>query len=440
MTDPSDTTADSKRSLRRHQAEIEPLSLLQWFAAQNNETKCYWADRQGDVEIAAVGCVESIDQANTQSFRQAIAIIQDRLRQSPSGLRYYGGRCFDFENVDSSQWHGFGPYRFIVPEYEIIRSGQTFILAVNNVEGSEVEIEQLKQKIVVDGQGKNSPAPKNRGLLSRQDVPPEPDWLQTAQQVVEMIGDEAVDKVVLAQRADLTTGSPVNPVELLNQIKTASTQTYSFLFQFPKSHTFLGASPECLFRKSGRDIFSEAIAGTRPVDSDCQVNEQLQDQLRQSAKESREHGFVADNIQAALQTICDDVSCTVSNQILQTASVQHLYSRYQGKLSEKTDISQIIDALHPTAAVNGLPSKKAADMIRTLEPFSRGWYAAPVGWIGADQAEFAVAIRSALVDAKGTISVYSGAGLVKDSDPEQEWVETELKKQLILNAVKSLIS
>jgi menaquinone-specific isochorismate synthase len=79
-------------------------------------------------------------------------------------------------------------------------------------------------------------------------------------------------------------------------------------------------------------------------------------------------------------------------------------------------------------------------MIRTLEPFSRGWYAAPVGWIGADQAEFAVAIRSALVDAKGTISVYSGAGLVKDSDPEQEWVETELKKQLILNAVKSLIS
>ena len=73
-----------------------------------------------------------------------------------------------------------------------------------------------------------------------------------ARTIIETIGAEVVEKVVLAQRADLITGSPVNPVELLNQIKTASTQTYSFLFQFPKSHTFLGASPECLFRKSGR--------------------------------------------------------------------------------------------------------------------------------------------------------------------------------------------
>jgi menaquinone-specific isochorismate synthase len=88
--------------------------------------------------------------------------------------------------------------------------------------------------------------------------------------------------------------------------------------------------------------------------------------------------------------------------------------------------AEVLRALHPTPAVGGYPGVEALEEIRALEPFDRGWYAGPVGWIGADAAEFAVGIRSGLVRGN-TLALFSGAGIVAGSAPEGEWAEIEQK-------------
>jgi menaquinone-specific isochorismate synthase len=112
--------------------------------------------------------------------------------------------------------------------------------------------------------------------------------------------------------------------------------------------------------------------------------------------------------------------------ILKLNQVQHLYTQCQGILKPDLTDADILPKLHPTPAVGGFPRTQALQLIEELEPFARGWYAAPVGWVGFDCAEFAVAIRSGLVDLDRLL-LFAGAGIVIGSQPEAEWAEIENK-------------
>jgi len=94
----------------------------------------------------------------------------------------------------------------------------------------------------------------------------------------------------------------------------------------------------------------------------------------------------------------------------------------------------LMQALHPSPAVGGVPTNKAIAYLREHEPFDRGWYAGPVGWVGPESGEFAVAIRSGLVRGN-TLSLYSGAGIVDGSTPDGEWSEIETKLSNALSAL-----
>ena len=96
--------------------------------------------------------------------------------------------------------------------------------------------------------------------------------------------------------------------------------------------------------------------------------------------------------------------------------------------------ADIVSTLHPTPAVGGSPTREAVAWIRANEPFARGWYAGPIGWVGYDSSEFAVAIRSALIDGT-SLSVYTGAGIVPGSDPAREWQEIEDKMGTFLHVL-----
>jgi menaquinone-specific isochorismate synthase len=114
--------------------------------------------------------------------------------------------------------------------------------------------------------------------------------------------------------------------------------------------------------------------------------------------------------------------------LLRLAKKQHLRSNVQGSLKRDVDDCMLLSRLHPTPAVGGYPTENALPEIARIEPFNRGWYAGPVGWIGADDAEFAVAIRSGFIEDK-TLSLFSGAGIVRGSEPGEEWCELENKIQ-----------
>ena len=119
---------------------------------------------------------------------------------------------------------------------------------------------------------------------------------------------------------------------------------------------------------------------------------------------------------------------------MKLSKLQHLLMKFSGLLKEKTQDSDILESIHPTPAVGGVPSEKASAEIENIENFDRGWYAGPVGWIGKDEAEFAVAIRSGLVF-ENELYLYSGAGIVEGSNPENEWEEIENKIAGFMNAL-----
>ena len=173
-------------------------------------------------------------------------------------------------------------------------------------------------------------------------------------------------------------------------------------------------------------VLAEAIAGTRPRGKTVREDEGLEGELLNSQKELEEHRFVAGFIESAMNSICTDVRKISSEEVLKLKNVQHIITRFTGcSFRDQTPLS-IAQVLHPTPAVGGYPASGIADYLKQAEPFRRGWYAAPIGWMNKKNADFAVGIRSALVNGN-SLHVFAGAGIVRQSNVHAEWKETEKK-------------
>ena len=181
---------------------------------------------------------------------------------------------------------------------------------------------------------------------------------------------------------------------------------------------------------------TEALAGTVTKEALKADDHTASELLLNSEKDVREHRFVKDTVYRELQPICSDIDMEETVQVLQLSHLAHLYTRCRAKLKpEFRNDSTVLRQLHPTPAVGGVPREGSMRLILSIEPFCRGWYAAPVGWMSHEAAEFAVGIRSALVS-DGKVYLYSGAGLVEGSDPYSEWEEVDQKIGEILAIMK----
>jgi menaquinone-specific isochorismate synthase len=161
----------------------------------------------------------------------------------------------------------------------------------------------------------------------------------------------------------------------------------------------------------------------------------LAETLFDSHKEREEHRFVIDQIRRKLEPIMPELGIPHEPHILKLKNVQHLRTPISGKLKNGENVLDLVQLLHPTPAVAGTPTNHAMAVIRKLEPHDRGWYSGPVGWIDPKgDGDFFVALRSALVK-EGESHVFAGGGIVSESLPDQEWLETELKLQPIITAL-----
>jgi menaquinone-specific isochorismate synthase len=127
-----------------------------------------------------------------------------------------------------------------------------------------------------------------------------------------------------------------------------------------------------------------------------------------------------------LNPLCRETSRVGDTSVMKLSQLQHLWTPITGILKEGIGDDRLLDILHPTPAMGGTPRREAMEMIRRLEPFDRGLYAAPWGFGSSAGIEYAVTIRSALV-VDDVVSVFAGAGIVAGSDPDQEWRELDSK-------------
>lgn len=195
----------------------------------------------------------------------------------------------------------------------------------------------------------------------------------------------------------------------------------------------IGASPETLVRVRGGDLFTRVLAGTAARGATKPLDAEAAESLSASGKNSREHALAVESALASLAEV--GVEPAESEPFtLQLPNLWHLATDITGSIGDAT-VFEVMDALHPTAAVGGTPTAEALPRIRRIEGLDRMRYAGPVGWVdAAGNATWAIALRGAEVAANGTIRAFAGAGIVEGSDPAAELRETEIKFRPIRDA------
>ena len=409
----------------RIEIPVEQTDPLAWLAAQRGGAKLYWRDRDGANEIAGLG---TADVALTADLTELKDRLGRRLRESgsSSGSRYFGGLRFDperGEDTRADEWDSFGAARFVLPRVEVLKRSKQYFVAVNRTRNDRNEdIVAALAKLQRPGPFDAVTHRPHTGT----DSPDRDGWIESVNRALDLIGRGAAQKLVLARKRRLLFDTTPNPWTLLDRLRSSTENCFLFGVLSGSDYTFIGATPERLYRRDNNLIESEALAGTRPRGESADDDHRLASELAASTKERWEHRLVISGIHDALFALCEECTVDDTTAPVKLARLQHLRTGLSGRLKPNITDIDILEGLHPSAAVGGYPSRKAVALLRGLEPFDRGWYAGPVGWVGNDRAEFAVGIRSALVSAK-EIDLYSGAGIVSGSDPEAEWDEIESK-------------
>lgn len=235
-------------------------------------------------------------------------------------------------------------------------------------------------------------------------------------------------KVVLAR--DVVASIPADADLRLPLARLAETYPDTFTFAVAG---LMGSSPETLARTTGGTVTARVLAGSAARGADATADATAASTLAASRKDAEEHAFAIRSVLESLAPISASLTST-SPFPLRLPNLWHLASDVTGTLTRGSSALDIIAALHPTAAVAGAPTAVALDIIAELEPFDRGRYAGPVGWVdGNGDGEWAVALRCAQVDGE-RVTAYAGAGIVAGSEPARELAETTLKLRPIVEA------
>jgi len=252
-------------------------------------------------------------------------------------------------------------------------------------------------------------------------------WDRAVAGALAAIAEHGIEKVVLAREVTVDADTDLDVRTVVRRLRAQ--QPGCFVYA---EGGFVGATPELLVRRRRRAIESRPMAGTAPGS----VAEDVARTLAASNKDAREHRFVVDAVHDVLTPLTTSLEVPEHPEVEHFGNLAHLVTPIRGELTEPgLDALSLARLLHPSPAVGGTPTDAALRVIDELEPFDRGPYAGPVGWVDArGDGEFAVALRGAQIDGAHAL-LRAGAGIVAGSDPEAEWLETAAKFEPMLRAL-----
>lgn len=272
------------------------------------------------------------------------------------------------------------------------------------------------------------------GLRWRDGSLPGPRWEQAVAEAIAAIRAGSLRKVVLARDVFGTAEEPIDVRVLLRRLAA----------RYPGCFTFacdgmVGATPELLVSRAGRQVSALVLGGTLPRGADQAEDLALGEELLASAKNNEEHAYAVDSIREALEPLCEALDVDARPALLKFPNLQHLGTRVRGTLADggtPRSALALAAAVHPPAAVCGTPTGAALDLIRDLEHMDRERYAGPVGWVDADgNGEWGIAIRSGQISGR-TARLFAGCGIVAGSEPAAELAETLVKLQPMMGALE----
>lgn len=408
--------------------EIDPVEDLLAYADPSRPLA--WLRRGDGIVAVGDGVVETIRiPAGAASMRSAAiaaawrdlakdADIDDGLRLPGSGLVAFGALTFDEDSAADSV--------LVVPALVIGRHhGRTWLTRIRSASNSAVEPQPDASTI---GYGPHWAGTVGPGAQSPQG------YQDSVRQALDRIAGGALSKVVLAR--DLTGSIPAGSDlrRLVRALSTGYPDTWAFAVD-----GLIGASPETLVTVRQRTVTARVLAGTIGRGADADADTAASAHLASSTKDLDEHEYAVQSVLASLRPHTRALAASEQPFLLKLPNLFHLATDVEGELADGGSSLDLVGALHPTAAVAGTPTSAAIAAIRELEPFDRGRYAGPVGWVdGAGNGEWAIALRCAQFTPAETdiaVTAYAGAGIVAGSDPESELLETRVKFRPLVDAL-----
>ncbi|MBM3351179.1 MAG: anthranilate synthase component I [Betaproteobacteria bacterium] len=247
--------------------------------------------------------------------------------------------------------------------------------------------------------------------------------------------DGDIMQVVLSQRMSQPFSAP--PLSLYRALRSLNPSPYMFYYDMGDHHV-VGASPEILVRLENGTVTSRPIAGTRPRGKHREQDIALAEELLADPKERAEHVQLMDlgRNDVGRVAVTGTVKVTDNMMIERYSHVMHIVSNVEGQLKPDMDAIDVIKATFPAGTVSGAPKVRAMEIIDELEPSKRGIYAGAVGYLGFNgDMDVAIAIRTGVIK-DNKLYVQAGAGIVADSVPQSEWIETQNKARAVLRAAE----
>lgn len=405
--------------------EIDPVEDLLAYA--DPAQPLAWLRRGDGIVAVGDGTVTTVRvPAGTDAARSALiasawrqlaqdAEIDDPLKLPGTGLVAFGALTFDEDSSADSV--------LVVPSAVIGRHrGRTWVTRIR----------------ASDSDPSPTPAPQTYGPHWAGTVGPgaqSPQGYQdSVRDALARIADGELSKVVLAR--DLTGSIPAGSDlrRLVRALSTGYPDTWAFAVD-----GLIGASPETLVTVQNRTVTARVLAGTIGRGADADADTTASAHLASSTKDLDEHEYAVQSVLASLRPHTRVLAASEQPFLLKLPNLFHLATDVEGELAEGESSLGLVGALHPTAAVAGTPTAAAIAAIRELEPFDRGRYAGPVGWVdAAGNGEWAIALRCAqftLGTSDIAVTAYAGAGIVAGSDPESELLETRVKFRPLVDAL-----
>jgi salicylate biosynthesis isochorismate synthase len=400
-------------------------------------------DRDG-AALAALGCAHAIRGAGPDRFaavaaawRELAGAAEADVPDGPAGagLVAVGGFAFAPDGGAARHWRGFAAGDLAVPEVALARRGGDVRLTLAAALAADDVPEQVVERLATRVAELRSaplpmldPAPVGRFEVAS--VAPPEHFVAAVARAVERIRAGDFEKLVLAREVVVHAPDAHDPAAVFGVLRAAFESCYVFCAGRGDA-AFVAASPELLVRREGRRASAVALAGSTRRSADPAVDDHLGEQLRQSAKDREEHVIVVRRIARALRPHSVWITAPDEPAIIKVANIQHLATPIRAQLADPRSAVELAGLLHPTPAVGAEPAGATAQ-IPAFEGFDRGWYAGPVGWTDANEdGEFCVALRCALLRG-AEARLYSGVGVVRDSDPAAELAETEVKLGALL--------
>ncbi len=440
----------------RLSSEVDPSAVVCASRRQSEPWFAFEQPDRGSAALAALGEVSHLRASGPERF----ALVAERWRKMSAaavgdsdwtparpggGPVALGGFAFAPEGGGAPHWAGFEPASLIVPEVALTRRGSReggadrrgevrmtlAVMARPDDLGEELlaRLERRLGELREQSLPLLDPAPAGRYQVASA-MPPE-HYEAAVASAVALIEREEIEKVVLAREVQVHAPRAYDPAAVFGVLREAFPSCFVFCVGRGDA-TLVAASPELLVRREGHRVSTLALAGLTRRSADPAVDDHLGEQLLRDESYREEHAIVARRIERTLRPHAVWVAAAPEPELVRIANIQHLATPIRAQLAAPIEALELAGLMHPTPAVGGEPREVATALIPALEGLDRGWYAGPVGWTDATgDGEFCVALRCALLR-ENVARCYAGNGIVRDSNPQAELAETEVKLQALL--------